>query len=114
MVRYQYILEGYDKEWGPVTEKTSAFFGNISEGSYTFKLKARSPEGAWSEPIDIILKCCRPGGEHGGSEQLMGIFFFSLLYGIYRWRTAALRKQKRILGTNGKSKNSRSVEEKAE
>lgn len=51
LVRYQYILEGYDKGWSPVTEKTSVTYGNILEGSYEFKLKSRSPEGVWSDPV---------------------------------------------------------------
>ena len=51
LVRYQYMLDGYDKEWSPVTEKTSAAYEYLSEGSYTFKLKARSPEGIWSEAL---------------------------------------------------------------
>jgi hypothetical protein len=41
LVEYQYKLEGYDKEWSPVVKNTSASFGNIREGSYTFKVKAR-------------------------------------------------------------------------
>lgn len=51
MVRYQYMLEGYDKEWSPVTDNTIATFGNIFEGTYTFKLKACSPDGVWSDPV---------------------------------------------------------------
>ena len=60
LVRYQYILEGYDKNWSPFIEKTSATFGNINEGSYTFKLKARSPFGVWSEPIAYKFKVLPP------------------------------------------------------
>src|SRR3954469_23016501 len=47
LIKYQYILEGYDKEWNPLTDKTSSTYGNIYEGTYTFKLKARSPFGVW-------------------------------------------------------------------
>ena len=60
LVRYQYMLEGYDKDWSPVTDKTSATFGNIYEGMYTFKLKARSPDGVWSEPISYTFKVLPP------------------------------------------------------
>jgi hypothetical protein len=48
-IKYQYILEGYDKNWSPLTNNTTAVFGNIPEGSYTFKLKALSPYNVWSE-----------------------------------------------------------------
>ncbi len=60
LVNYQYILEGYDKEWSPVLKKTSATFGNIFEGSYTFKVKAQSPEGVWSNPISYSFKVLPP------------------------------------------------------
>lgn len=50
MVKYQYMLEGYDETWNPVTGKSTASFGNIPPGSYTFKVKALSPEGEWSGP----------------------------------------------------------------
>jgi len=51
MMQYQYMLEGYDKTWSPPGNKTTASFGNISEGIYTFMVKARSPEGVWSDPV---------------------------------------------------------------
>ena len=60
LVRYQYILEGYDKEWSPVTEKTSVSYGNIQEGVYAFKLKARSPDGIWSEPFEYRFSVLPP------------------------------------------------------
>ncbi|HTB30861.1 MAG TPA: HAMP domain-containing sensor histidine kinase, partial [Bacteroidia bacterium] len=47
-VMYQYKLEGYDKDWSPSGNGTTAVFGNIPEGSYIFKLKALSPAGVWS------------------------------------------------------------------
>ena len=48
-VRFQYKLEGYNKDWSPQSNSTTAVFGNIPEGSYTFRLKALSPYGTWSE-----------------------------------------------------------------
>ena len=43
-----------------------------------------------------------------------GNFFSCLFYGIYRWRTATLRKQKRILEQTVKERTAEVVEEKAE
>ncbi len=60
MVQYQYLLEGYDEQWSPVSEKSTANFGNISEGNYTFRVKARSPEGKWSEPVAFQFKVLPP------------------------------------------------------
>ncbi|HKB45343.1 MAG TPA: adenylate/guanylate cyclase domain-containing protein, partial [Chitinophagaceae bacterium] len=114
LVRYQYILEGYDRDWSPVTDKTSATFGNIDEGIYAFKLKARSPDGVWSEPITYTFKVLPPWWRTWWFRTLMGIILIFLLYGIYRWRTATLRKQKRVLEQTVIERTAEVVEEKAE
>ena len=41
LVEYQYKLEGYDQDWSPVLKKSSATYGNIREGTYTFQVKGR-------------------------------------------------------------------------
>ena len=48
-VKYQYTLEGYSKGWSSPSNRTTASFGHIPEGYYTFRLKALSPFGIWSE-----------------------------------------------------------------
>jgi ligand-binding sensor domain-containing protein/signal transduction histidine kinase len=66
LVEYQYMLEGYDKEWSTVVKNTEASFGNINEGTYTFKVKARytgpSVNGAngWTDPITYTFKVLPP------------------------------------------------------
>lgn len=86
LVRHQYILEGYDKEWSPITEKTSASFGNIGEGSYTFKIKARSPEGVWSEPVAYTFKVLPPWWQTWWFRVAAVLCVVSLVYGFIRWR----------------------------
>jgi class 3 adenylate cyclase len=44
----------------------------------------------------------------------VGIFLVASLYAIYRWRTASLRRQKRILEQTVKERTAEVVEEKAE
>ncbi|MCB0807471.1 MAG: hypothetical protein KDC05_16885, partial [Bacteroidales bacterium] len=50
LVKYQYKLEGFDDDWSQPTSKSSATFGNLPPGDYTFLVKAQSPDGVWSEP----------------------------------------------------------------
>ncbi len=97
LVNYQYILEGYDKEWSPLTKKTSAAFGNIYEGNYTFKLKAQSPEGIWCEPVEYTFKVLPPWWRAWWMYSIDAVVIFILLFSIYRWRTAALRRDKELL-----------------
>ena len=94
MVRYQYFLEGYDKDWSPVTDKTTASFGKISEGSYCFNVKAMSPEGVWSEPITYSFKVLPPWYRTWWAYlSYLGLFSF-LMYSIFQWRTKSLKLEK--------------------
>ena len=60
LVRYQYMLEGYDEDWSPVTDQTTASFGNIPGGNYRFMLRARSPDNVWSEAVAYNFEILPP------------------------------------------------------
>lgn len=47
-VRYQWILEGNDKQWTPETVLQTATYSNLEPGHYTFKVKARNGDGVWN------------------------------------------------------------------
>ena len=95
LVRYQYMLEGYDKEWSPVTDQTTAAFGNMREGNYTFKLKAQSPDGVWSEPVFYSFKVLAALATY-----MVGVYvvylcvFLTALWSFIRWRVRTLKKGK--------------------
>ena len=97
MIRYRYILDGYDKEWSPVTDKTTAVFGNIFEGNYTFRVKASSPDGVWSEPLVYRFRVLPPWYRTWTMYFIYLIVFISGLYSFYRWRVAKLKKENLIL-----------------
>jgi ligand-binding sensor domain-containing protein/serine phosphatase RsbU (regulator of sigma subunit) len=97
MIRYRYMLEGYDKDWSPVTDKTTAAFGNIFEGSYTFRVKALSPDGVWSEPLIYRFRVLPPWYRTWLMYIIYLLVFLSVLYTVYRWRVARLRKENLIL-----------------
>ncbi len=111
-VRYQYILEGYDNDWNAITDASAAVFGNIHEGTYTFKLKAQSPDGIWSEPITYTFKVLPPW------YRTWWMYLTYLFIGLasiglfFRWRTASLRKEKELLEQMVKIRTSEVVEQK--
>jgi serine phosphatase RsbU (regulator of sigma subunit) len=90
-VRYQYILEGYDNDWSPITNKTTATFGNIYEGSYTFKLKAQSPFGVWSEPITYTFKVLPPWWRTWWMYSVYVLILVSCIFLIVWWNGRRLR-----------------------
>ncbi|HSF54427.1 MAG TPA: two-component regulator propeller domain-containing protein [Algoriphagus sp.] len=90
LVEYQYILEGYDEEWSPVLRKTSATFGNIHEGEYTFLVKARftgpaeGQAGEWTEPIAYRFSVLPPLYRTWWAYAFYTLLFLSLIYPIHR------------------------------
>jgi two-component sensor histidine kinase len=47
-VKYQYLLEGLDKNWSSIIGNPEASYSNLPHGNYTFKVKAVNSEGYWS------------------------------------------------------------------
>ncbi|HLG39903.1 MAG TPA: ATP-binding protein, partial [Chitinophagaceae bacterium] len=97
LVRYQYMLEGYDKEWNPITDQTTAVFGNMREGSYTFRVKAQSPDGVWSEPVIYTFKVLPPWHRTWWAYTLYTLVFLTALWIFIKWRVRTLKKEKNIL-----------------
>jgi signal transduction histidine kinase/ligand-binding sensor domain-containing protein len=97
LVEYQYKLEGYDKDWGPVLKTTSASFGNIKEGIYTFKVKARftgsSSNGAdnWTEPISYTFKVRPPW-----YRSWLAYILYSFLFLVSVWQVHLFQKARTL------------------
>jgi ligand-binding sensor domain-containing protein/serine phosphatase RsbU (regulator of sigma subunit) len=112
LIKYQYLLEGYDEDWSPVSNKTSATFGNIFEGTYTLKIRAKftglSTEEAanWSEPISYTFTVLPPWYRTWWAYLLYVGFTAFSIYIIFRWRTSILRKDKELLELTVKKRTS--------
>jgi ligand-binding sensor domain-containing protein len=52
---YTYILEGYEKDWNPVTRHNEATYRNIPSGTYTFRVKGSNGLGVWN-PNETTLE----------------------------------------------------------
>ncbi len=93
LVRYKYKLDGYSKDWSPVTDRSSASFGNISEGTYTFKLCAQSPDGVWSAPATYTFTVLPPWYRSWWAYVLYILTFGYVIYMVVYVRTGILKKE---------------------
>ncbi|WP_373494719.1 two-component regulator propeller domain-containing protein, partial [Aquiflexum sp.] len=91
MVKYQYLLEGYDEDWRPVTNRSNATFGNIHEGTYTFKLKAQGANGIWTEPMTYTFRVLPPWYRTWWAYGIYLLFFAGLV-----WRIHLIQKARTI------------------
>ena len=48
-VTFEYMLEGFDKEWVKAGRKRSTYYTNLPAGDYNFKVKACNNDGIWNE-----------------------------------------------------------------
>jgi signal transduction histidine kinase/ligand-binding sensor domain-containing protein/CheY-like chemotaxis protein len=85
LVQYQFMLEGSEKHWSPVSYKTTAEYSNLRQGTYTFKLRAKSPESVWSEPVTYSFRVLAPWWFTWWTIALYVVLFFLGLFGIRRY-----------------------------
>lgn len=50
-IKYSYFLEGFDKQWSPLTKTASASYSNLRPGVYKFWVRAQGASGLWSSPV---------------------------------------------------------------
>lgn len=59
-VRYQYMLEGFEKEWSTETKTRKAFYSNLDPGKYVFKVKALNSDDIASVPVEYSFRVETP------------------------------------------------------
>ncbi len=93
LMQYQYKLEGYDKNWSTPAHITSATYGNMNEGTYTFYVKVRSPSGIWSEPTTYAFTVLPPWWRTWWAYSLYMLLFVASIYGFIIFLKNRLRLQ---------------------
>lgn len=99
LVEYRYFLEGYDQDWSPVIKKSSATFGNIQEGDYTFSVMARfigvvdGEAGSWSDPVSFSFTVLPPWYRSWWAFLIYGVLFVSLFYPFSQYQKQQVIKK---------------------
>ncbi len=95
-VKYQYRLDGYDKTWSPLSNNSTAVFGNITEGNYTFELAALSPFGIRSE-TKYSFKVLPPWQRTWWAYTFFILLFVCAVWLLIARRSRVLVRKNRIL-----------------
>jgi ligand-binding sensor domain-containing protein/signal transduction histidine kinase len=83
---YQYILEGLDKKWSIPSNKSEAIYGNLPDGSYTFKVKASKDGVNWSDASSFSFKINPPFYKTWWAYLVYTFFTAFLIYSIIKYR----------------------------
>jgi len=97
-VRYQFKLDGYDKDWSEITEKREIRYTNLNNGDYTFRVLARNGDGYWSgTPAELSFVILPPFWETWWFIGLSAIGFSALIFAGYRYRISHIKREKERL-----------------
>lgn len=96
--RYQYRLEGYDKEWIDAGNQRSVTYTNIQPGRYTFFVKGSNNDGMWNPvPRKILIIIHPPWWQTLVFRISLVLFVIIGFISFHYVRLSILKKQNAIL-----------------
>jgi signal transduction histidine kinase/CheY-like chemotaxis protein len=97
-VRYQYRLDGLDRDWLAPTESNTATYSNLPPGDYTFRVRASNNAGVWNnEAATYSFTVLAPYWRTWWFYTLCFMGLVGATRGLYRWRTRAFVQANRQL-----------------
>jgi diguanylate cyclase (GGDEF)-like protein len=90
---FQYRLDPTDSDWSPWSNETFVDFTNLSGGEYTFRVRARGPEGSISPETHWAFAVLPPWYSTRTSFVLWVVALAAAIVLIVRIRTRALSRQ---------------------
>lgn len=115
MTSYAYILENFETNWNDVGPQRKATYTNLNPGEYIFKVKAANNDGVWNTNVASIKIIIIPPFYMTWWFRTIAIAVICLLiFGFYRYRMYAVRKQKKVLENRVKEKTAEVVAQSEE
>src|SRR5688572_9835006 len=96
-VKYQYILEGFESAWSPISTQTMANYSNLEPGSYTFKVKATANDRIWTNPVTYSFTIKPPYWRTPFFYFLYVVTFAGSIFLFLKLRTRALQRNQNLL-----------------
>jgi ligand-binding sensor domain-containing protein/serine phosphatase RsbU (regulator of sigma subunit) len=96
-VQYEYQLEGLDPDWSQPTAENKADYRNIPYGDYTFRVRAKSSSGSWSNEVSYPFVIHPPWWHTWWARTIGGIVILALIYSYMRYRERALQARQKEL-----------------
>ncbi|WP_372946805.1 two-component regulator propeller domain-containing protein [Mariniphaga sp.] len=107
--QYRYKLDGYDKNWSPFSTKDEAYFGNMSEGKYTFHLEAKSAYGTLST-LNYSFKVLPPWWRTWWAYATYGLILLFFIRKIHLYQKAKTIRRERERSQQKELEQAREIE----
>jgi signal transduction histidine kinase len=92
-LRYQYKLDGADRDWGAPTEQRTVTYANLQPGKYVFQVRAVNADGlASATPATVHFRILAPVWLRGWFVTLSVLSAGAVFFSLYRYRLAHLKQ----------------------
>lgn len=86
-IKYSYQLEGLDRKWSTPQSAYTITYSRIPPGTYTFKVRAVSATGIWSNvPASFTFTIIQPFYTRWWFFVLVALIITAIVYAVYRYR----------------------------
>lgn len=110
LILFRYKLEGMDTNWNPVTTRTTAPYGNVPPGRYTFRVKAMNSNGLWSEEFAFPFVIRPPWWQTLWAYTFYTLFFAGSLFGFVQFERRRLVAKERERAREKELEQAREIE----
>jgi signal transduction histidine kinase/ligand-binding sensor domain-containing protein len=89
---YAIRLDGFEDDWNYIGSRRSVFYSNLRPGRYVFGVKAANNDGVWNENgISLKILVLPPWWMSFWFFGILGVSLITIIFVLYRYRTASLR-----------------------
>lgn len=112
---YEYMMEGLEETWNEAGTRRYATYTSLPHGDYLLRVRAANSDGIKDEQGIALHIIVHPPFWHTWWFRILsGILILTGLYGLYRWKTASLRKRKYELELTVRERTSEVVKQSKE
>ena len=88
-LRYQYMLEGADRDWSAPTDQRTVIYASLTPGSYRFRVRAVAGDGALSpRPAEVEFRVLPPVWRTWWFLLACAASLAALIYALHRYSVA--------------------------
>ncbi|MBN1117759.1 MAG: GHKL domain-containing protein [Bacteroidales bacterium] len=92
--QFQYMLEGFNKDWVNIENSRSVSFTNLKPGDYTFCLKVSNSDGIWNHtPLKLEFKIHPPWWKTWWAISLFVLICLGIVFSYFNFRFKFLHRQ---------------------
>ena len=95
--RYQYFLQGFDRDWSSTDQVNSKEYTNLPEGEYQFRVRAEDLNGVRAREAVFGFRILAPWYRTWWAYGLWGVLLATAVIVSFRFYTLHLRREKQHL-----------------